>query len=51
MVNGKILTDKSKEELIKIILDLDRENQELREKIKTEQQKRNERFAKPNAPN
>ncbi len=40
----------SKEELIKIILDLDRENQELREKIKAEQQKRNEKFAKPNAP-
>ena len=49
MVDGKMLTEKSKEELIKIILDLDRENQELREKVKVEQQKRNEKFAKPNA--
>jgi transposase len=48
MVDGMMLTEKSKEELIKIILDLDRENQELREKVKAEQQKRNEKFAKPN---
>ncbi len=55
MVDGKMLTEKSKEELIDIILDhvrrleeLERENRELREKVKTEQQKRNEKFAKPN---
>jgi len=55
MVDGKFLTDKSKEELIDIILDharrleaLEQENKELREKVKTEQQKRNEKFAKPN---
>ena len=57
MVDGRMLTDKSKEELIRIILEkdklvdeLERENKELREKIKAEQQKRNEKFAKPNAP-
>jgi transposase len=48
MVDGLILSEKSKEELIKIILDLDRENQELRQRVKIEQQKRNEKFAKPN---
>ena len=52
MVDGRMLTDKSKEELIRIILEkdklvdeLERENKELREKIKAEQQKRNEKFA------
>ncbi len=48
MVDEIILTEKSKEELIEIILALDRENKELREKVKAEQQKRNEKFAKPN---
>jgi transposase len=48
MVDGKLLTEKSKEELIEIILALDRENNELRAKVKAEQQKRNEKFAKPN---
>ncbi len=48
MVDGIMLTERTKEELIEIILNLDRENNELREKIKEEQQKRNEKFAKPN---
>ena len=44
IVDGRMLTDKSKEELIRIILEkdklvdeLERENKELREKIKAEQ--------------
>jgi transposase len=49
MVDGIMLTDKSKEELIKIILDLYKEVEELKQKVKEEQQKRTEKFAKPNA--
>ena len=56
MIDGQMLTEKSKEELIRIILEkdklvdeLEQENKELREKVKVEQQKRNEKFAKSNA--
>ena len=49
MVDGIMLTEKTKEELIKIILDQDARIRELEEKVKTEQEKRNEKFAKPNA--
>ena len=48
MIDGDILTDKSKEELIKIILEQDARIRELEKTIKEEQKKRNERFAKPN---
>lgn len=56
MVDGKMLTKKSKEELIEHILgqykrieELEAKVRELEEKAKAEQKKRNERFAKPNA--
>jgi transposase len=48
MVDGKILTEKSKEELIKIILDQDARIRELEEAVKAEQKKRTEKFARPN---
>jgi len=48
MVDEIILTDKTKEELIRIILDQDERIRELEEKVKVEQQKRNAKFAKPN---
>ena len=55
MVDGIILAEKTKEELIDIVLDharrleeLEKENKELREKVKAEQKKRVEKFAKPN---
>ncbi len=56
MVDGIILTEKSKEELIEIILEKDRRVEELaarvrelEEKVKAEQRKRTEKFAKGNA--
>jgi transposase len=48
MVDGKILTEKTKEELIKIILDQDARIRELEEKVKSGEKKRTEKFAKPN---
>jgi transposase len=48
MFDGKLLTEKTKEELIKIILEQNDRIKELEERVKTEQQKRNEKFAKPN---
>jgi len=48
MIDGRILTEKTKEELIEIILGLYKENEELKQKVKAEQEKRNEKFAKPN---
>jgi transposase len=48
MVDTIILTDKSKEELIRIILEQDARIRELEETVKAEIKKRNERFAKPN---
>jgi len=48
MVDEKMLTEKTKEELIEIILGLYKENEELKQKIKEEQQKRVEKFAKSN---
>lgn len=51
MVDGKILTEKTKEELIKIILDQDVRIRELEETIKAEKKKRTEKFAKPNTVN
>src|SRR5208282_5491369 len=50
MVDGQMLTEKTKEELIEIILGLYKENEELKQKVKEEQQKRVEKFAKPNSP-
>ena len=44
-----ILTEKTKEELIKIILDQNARIRELEEKVKVEQQKGTEKFARPNA--
>lgn len=49
MVDGKMLTEKSKEELIRIILDQDARIRELEEKVKAEQKKRSEKYAKPNS--
>jgi transposase len=56
MVDGKMLTEKSKEELIELVLEkirkieeLEARNKELEAKVKEEQQKRTEKFAKPNA--
>ena len=56
MFAGKLLTEKSKEELIEIILDerrrmaeMEARIRELEEKVKAEQKKRTEKFAKPNA--
>ena len=55
MIDGRMLTDKSKEDLIRIILEKDKlvdelaaKVKELEEKVKAEQQKRNAKFAKPN---
>ena len=55
MVDGIVLTKKSKEELIGIILEKDKQVdeliarvRELEEKVKAEQQKRTAKFAKPN---
>ena len=49
MVDGIMLIEKTKEELIKIIFDQDARIRELEEKVKAEQKKRTERFAKGNA--
>lgn len=49
MVDGIMLTEKTKEELIKIILDQDARIRELEERVKAEQEKRTQKFAKPNA--
>lgn len=56
MIDGIMLTEKTKEELIEIILEKDKQVdelaarvRELEEKVKVEQQKRTEKFAKPNA--
>jgi len=48
MIDGTILTEKTKEELIEIIQGLYKENEELRQKIKEDQRKRVEKFAKGN---
>lgn len=55
MVDGAVLAEKTKEELIRIILEKDKlvdelaaKVKELEEKVKTEQQRRVEKFAKPN---
>ena len=48
MVDGLMLTEKSKEELIRIILEQDKRIKELEQAVKAEQQKRAEKFAKPN---
>ena len=48
MVDGIMLSEKTKEELIKIILDQDARIRELEEKVKDDQQKRVEKFAKAN---
>ena len=49
MVDGIMLTEKTKEDLIKIILEQDARIRELEETVKAEQKKRTEKFAKPNA--
>lgn len=49
MVDGKMLTEKTKEELIEIILDQDARIRELEKQVKAEQKKRTEKFAKGNA--
>lgn len=51
MIDGKMLTEKTKEELIKIILDQDARIRELEETIKAEKKKCTEKFAKPNTAN
>lgn len=43
-----ILSEKSKEELIELILELQKENKDLREELKGEKQKKAEKFAKGN---
>lgn len=48
MVDDKMLTEKSKEELIEIIKGLYKEVEELKQKVKSEQQKRVEKFVKAN---
>ena len=48
MVDGRMLAEKTKEELIEIILGLYKEVEELKQKVKEEQEKRVEKFAKPN---
>lgn len=50
MVDDKLLTEKTKEELIEIIKGLYKENEELKEKIKEEQQKRVDKFVKGHCP-
>lgn len=49
MFDGKILSEKSKEELIEIILGLQKEVEELKQKAKEQQQKNVEKFVKANA--
>ena len=56
MFDGVMLTEKTKEELIEQILEqykrieeLEKQNKELQEKVKGEQRKRTEKFAKSNA--
>jgi transposase len=49
MTDGIMLAEKTKEELIKIILDQDARIRELEERVKAEQKKRAEKFAKPDA--
>jgi transposase len=51
MVDGKMLTEKTKEELIKIILDQDARIRELEETIQAEKKRRTEKFAKPKTVN
>jgi hypothetical protein len=51
MTDGKMLTEKTKEELIKIILEQDARIRELEETIKAEKKRRTEKFAKPNTVN
>ena len=50
MLDGKILSEKSKEELIEIILGLQKEVEELKQKAKEQQQKNVEKFVKANIP-
>lgn len=49
MVDDKILSEKSKEELIDIIKGLYKEVEELKQKVTAEQKKRTEKFAKGNS--
>ena len=48
MLDGRILSEKSKEELIEIILGLQKEVEELKQKAKEQQQKNVEKFVKAN---
>ena len=48
MVDGIILSDKTKEELIEIIKGLYKENEELKQKVKEQQQRNVEKFVKAN---
>jgi transposase len=48
MVDGIILSEKSKEELIEIIKGLYKENEELKQKVKEQQQRNIEKFVKEN---
>jgi len=48
MIDGAMLTEKTKEELIEIIKGLSQENEELKQKIKEDQRKRVEKFTKAN---
>ena len=48
MVDNKMLSEKSKEELIEIIKGLYKEVEELKQKVSAEQRKRTEKFAKAN---
>ena len=48
MINDKMLIDKTKEELIEIIKGLYKEVEELKQKVKTDQQERVKKFAKAN---
>ena len=49
MVDDKMLSEKSKEELIEIIKGLYQQVEELKQKVQSEQKKRTEKFAKGNA--
>src|SRR5580704_3389708 len=48
MVDGAILIEQSKEELIRIILEQDKKIQELEQKVKEQQQRNVEKFVKAN---
>lgn len=50
MFDGKILSEKSKEELIEIILGLQKEVEELKQRVKEQEKKRIEKFVKANVP-